>query len=237
MALVRGYPGAKSGAGVWQRIVSAMPAHDLYVEAFAGSGAIARLKRPARWTLLVDRDRQACARLAQPGGLVVCGDAVPLLAGAAAALAGYGERALVYVDAPYLRSTRTKRYYRHELETEAEHRELLDVIGRLKCHVMVSHYPHPLYAAMLPGPRWRRVEYMAPTRGGPRPEWLLMNFGPEVPRHDSRFAGDGFRERERIKRKARRWVRMLELLPTAERAALLAAIDEAGLRACLGSGR
>jgi hypothetical protein len=232
---MKGYPGAKSGAGVWQRIVSAMPAHEFYVEAFAGSAAVARLKAPSPLTLLVDRDRDVCRRLAatpEPGRLVVCADAVPTLEGAAAALAAFGERALVYVDPPYLFATRTRRYYRHEFGSEREHRKLLRMLGRLRCHVMVSHYPNPLYAAMLEPRRWRRVEYLAPTRGGARPEWLLMNFGDDVRRHDSRYSGDGFRERERIKRKARRWVRMLQAMPTHERAALLAAIDEAGLHGC-----
>jgi len=38
--------GSKGGAGVAQRIVTLMPPHELYIEAFAGLAAVGRLKRP-----------------------------------------------------------------------------------------------------------------------------------------------------------------------------------------------
>lgn len=53
-ALARGsgrFPGSKGGAGVWQRIISEMPPHELYVEAFAGTGQVLLKKRPARASL------------------------------------------------------------------------------------------------------------------------------------------------------------------------------------------
>jgi hypothetical protein len=41
------YPGGKNGTGTFQKIINQMPPHDVYIEAFLGSGAVMRLKRPA----------------------------------------------------------------------------------------------------------------------------------------------------------------------------------------------
>jgi DNA adenine methylase len=43
--------------------------------------------------------------------------------------------------------------------------------------------------------------------------------------HDYRYLGDDFRERERIKRKTKRWTAKLQSMPILERQALLSAID------------
>ncbi|HXJ73601.1 MAG TPA: hypothetical protein VNM37_12130, partial [Candidatus Dormibacteraeota bacterium] len=48
------YPGGKNGAGVYQRIISMMPPHQVYIEPFLGGGAIARLKRPAPVNIAMD---------------------------------------------------------------------------------------------------------------------------------------------------------------------------------------
>ncbi len=52
-------PGGKNGAGVYQTIISRMPPHLVYVEPFLGSGAIMRLKRPARVNIGLDLDAGA----------------------------------------------------------------------------------------------------------------------------------------------------------------------------------
>ncbi len=54
-----GLTGTKGGSGVWQRIISEMPEHDVYIEAFWGRGTIARKKRPARYTIGIDMDPAA----------------------------------------------------------------------------------------------------------------------------------------------------------------------------------
>jgi len=56
-----GLTGTKAGSGVWQRIISEMPAHEVYIEPFWGRGTIAKRKRPARYTIGVDLDPAAIA--------------------------------------------------------------------------------------------------------------------------------------------------------------------------------
>jgi len=57
-----------------------------------------------------------------------------------------------------------------------------------------------------------------------------MNFPADLPIHDVRYVGEGFRERERIGRKRNRWVKRLSAMPPAERQVIreaLADVDRA----------
>ncbi|WP_445157608.1 DNA adenine methylase [Halomonas sp. E14] len=68
------------------------------------------------------------------------------------------ERALHYVDPPYLDSTRQKGHrlvYRHEMD-EAEHIELLTGLKSLQGFVVLSGYDSELYRESLPG--WHLVQ-------------------------------------------------------------------------------
>jgi len=135
----------------------------------------------------------------------------------------------VYADPPYLMCARRRhrQLYRYEY-TEADHRHLLAILLELPCQVMISGYYSDLYAEMLN--RWRTVTYSAQTRGGtPATEWLWMNY-PEPPAlHDYRFLGKDFRERERIKRKASRWVERFQALDALERQAIISELHEKGV--------
>lgn len=59
----RGYPGGKGGSGVYQTIINHMPPHATYIEAFAGSGAVLRAKRPAARNVAIDRNAVVLAGL------------------------------------------------------------------------------------------------------------------------------------------------------------------------------
>lgn len=135
-----------------------------------------------------------------------------------------GARSLVYLDPPYLLSSRRsdRRLYRHELTAE-QHAELLDVARRLPCQVMVSHYPHPVYEQALAG--WRTFRFRAMTRGGRlATEQVWCNYPEPAELHDARFVGGDKRERERVRRRVRNWVGGLQRMAPAERQAVLDAI-------------
>lgn len=51
-----GYPGGKSGPGVYHRLINLMPPHLVYCEPFLGGGAVMRLKLPAPYNIGVDLD-------------------------------------------------------------------------------------------------------------------------------------------------------------------------------------
>jgi DNA adenine methylase len=63
-------------------------------------------------------------------------------------VAKYGaeQHVLLYVDPPYLGDTRDPRNnYKHEMRTEAEHRELAEALHAAAAAVVVSGYPSALY--------------------------------------------------------------------------------------------
>lgn len=62
-------------------------------------------------------------------------------------IGGYGRdpEALLYVDPPYLGSTRSARHYRHEMTGEDEHAELAEALHKVKATVLLSGYASDLY--------------------------------------------------------------------------------------------
>jgi site-specific DNA-adenine methylase len=223
------YPGGKNSS--YQTIINLIPPHEVYIEPFAGSGAILLNKRPARWSIAIDRDASAVegllATIAGRDDLarattIICDDATRWLT-------EYRFTGLefVYADPPYLMSSRRqhRQLYRWELATENEHRQLLAILKSLPCKVMISGYWSELYERELAG--WEMETFEAVTRGGGMAtEYLWMNYPRPVALHDYRYLGAGFRERERIKRKKARWLDRWQSMPTLEKQAILAALQE-----------
>lgn len=82
-------------------------------------------------------------------------------------VAEYGSHAdaLLYVDPPYLGGTRNwGNQYRHELRTDAEHRELAEALHAARAAVVLSGYPSPLYDELFAG--WDRVSMATRTNQG-----------------------------------------------------------------------
>jgi DNA adenine methylase len=213
--------GSKAAMGAAQRVISEMPPHELYIEAFAGGAAVGRMKRPASQEIYIERDPDTAASLNRlmPDRQIVVGDCTRVIVPES-----IPDEAVLYADPPYLMSVRrsAKKYYRYELASDAEHDRMLSWLKRFRCRVLLSGYRSELYAARLEG--WRLVQFGVPTRKGRALECLWCNFPSMLERHDTRFMGEGFRERERIKRKAVRWARRIQAMPPGERAAVLAAL-------------
>ncbi|WP_063832114.1 DNA adenine methylase [Nocardia otitidiscaviarum] len=86
-------------------------------------------------------------------------------------IAAYGRHrsALLYVDPPYLGSTRG-RNYRHEMGADADHRALAAALHACQATVVLSGYASDLYDREL-FPHWYRYELAAfTTQGGSRHE-------------------------------------------------------------------
>jgi DNA adenine methylase len=70
---------------------------------------------------------------------------------------------VLYVDPPYLGSTRSGTNYVADMPSAAEHLELLEVLLRVRATVLLSGYDSPLYAEHLGG--WAQREFHATTNG------------------------------------------------------------------------
>ena len=211
------YFGSKATSGLCQAIIALMPPHDTYIETHLGGGAIMKRKPPALHNIGIDIDPRALAEFE-------CDYPVQRVNGCAHRfLSDYDYRGneLIYSDPPYLPHTRTSgRKYRFDYE-EQDHIDLLELLKRLPCHVILSGYPSALYEERLSG--WRRLELQVMNQGGVRTEKLWFNFTPERV-HWARYAGKNFTDRQRIKRKAANWGKRYRALPRAERLAVLSAM-------------
>jgi len=226
------FVGAKNGAGVYQRIISMIPPHGVYVEPFAGTAAILRHKRPAGRSIVLDCDPDTIAALdgarsTVPNLELIVGDGVEYLRRLPF---GSGTDVFVYADPPYVRSTRrdsTRDYYGREW-TDDDHRNFLAVAVDLPCRVLISGYWSTLYASVLEPAGWHATSFNATTRGGLVEEWLWANYPlPPGRLHDYRYVGGDYADRWRIKKRQRSWLKMLRAMPATERLAMLAAVIDA----------
>ncbi len=212
-----GYFGSKATSGLCQAIIAMMPPHDTYIESHLGGGAIMKRKPPALRNIGIDLDPQAIAGFQ-------CSYPVELINGCAHGfLADYDYQGseLIYSDPPYLMGSRSSgRRYRFDYD-EQDHVELLELLKRLPCRVIVSGYPSALYDELLVG--WRSVQLQVMNQGGVRTEKLWFNFTVDRVYWAS-YAGKNFTDRQRVKRKAASWGKRYQALPRAERLAVLAAM-------------
>jgi DNA adenine methylase len=214
-----GYFGSKAASGLCQNIIAMMPPHNTYIETHLGGGAVMKRKPPTVNNIGIDIDPQALANFD-------CAYPVHLVNDCAHHFLShydYCGTELIYCDPPYLSETRTShRKYRFDY-TKQDHITLLERLKSLPCHIILSGYPSLLYDELLGD--WRTLELQAMTRGGPRTEKLWFNY--EIDRtYWASYAGKNFTDRQRIKRKAQRWGKKYQVLPKAERLAVLAAIME-----------
>ena len=210
------YPGGKNHAGTFQRIINLIPPHRVYVEGFLGSGAILRLKRPAAVNIGVDRLTPNPALL--QAGQIIQADFLDW----AEAYPWQGDE-FVYLDPPYVHSTRSKtKMYEYEM-TDADHERLLRWAVSCPARVLISGYPSPLYSKALAG--WQCDTYRVFTRGHTwKSECLWFNYPRPESLHDLRYVGADYRDRWRIEKRRRRWKARLEKLNPLERATLFAAL-------------
>lgn len=224
------YPGGKNAEGMHQWLIGLQPTHTRYAELFVGSGGILKRKVPALETVVCDRDATVVdywKRLKFPGVKAYRRCAILWLRANRAALNDPAQDWLVYLDPPYVTSTRVrKKLYRYEM-TDRQHRQLLREVLKLTCRVMISGYASQLYAEALAD--WTLHKRWVMTRGHSwREEHLWCNFLPHTaPDFAQRRAGRDWRDRDRIRKRLKSWRGKFERMPEYERRAILAELVRA----------
>ena len=83
----------------------------------------------------------------------------------------------MYIDPPYLLSTRTGKQYKHEMN-DSDHKELLKTIKKSKAKIMISGYENDLYSVELKN--WNKeVLFSNDNSGKRRKEIVWMNYLPQ----------------------------------------------------------
>lgn len=241
------YPGGKSGAGVFQRLINLIPRHRILISAFAGHCGIVRNILPAEHTIVIDPDEAVCQwwddwRRGPKGrdleihhcdsiewlrfrfGLTEYSDA-PGRDAAGPQNSATAADVFVFCDPPYVLSERSHgKQYTHELCDDG-HRRLLEVLTRIpasKALIMLCGYDSPIYASLEP---WRSIDHRVPTRGGLQDERIWLNYRVPQFLHDYRYIGGSRRERERIRRRQINWLSQLNMMTDRERTAMLAVLN------------
>jgi site-specific DNA-adenine methylase len=196
------YYGGKNNSGSYQHIISEIPLHDVYIEPFLGSGAVFRNKIPSRLSFLLDMDFSILQGFSSWTGFTMPAGTYCINANALEFLRyyPYTGQEFVYLDPPYLYSSRSKKspVYSFEMGDDKSHKFLLDIISRLSVPVAISHYASSLYSSMLQG--WRSKNWRSRTRRGVAVEYLFMNYPTPAILADPRYIGSNFTERQRLKR-------------------------------------
>lgn len=212
----------------FRHLINQIPPHDHLIVPFAGHCAIVRnLQLPAR-VLINDLDDsvirywrsyfQVWKTTSQIHIRQECGLAL-LESLRRSPLPG---KVFIYLDPPYVLSTRRSwARYNHEL-TDDEHATLLSIAAELPYPVMISGYSSQLYNQALR--KWRHFCFPSMTRSGLATEHCWCNFPQPQRLQDYSFLGENKRERFKLDRRRRNLISKLRRLPALERNALLAAV-------------
>lgn len=225
-SILDNYPGKKSNTGIIQFLVNNIPAHKHYYELFLGSGNLYLSKRPAEISVLADIDKNVIDEHLKNN---YTGDTKLYNCSYKAFLANsqsrwYNQDDFFYLDPPYPESARRsgKKYYAHEMLSDAEHLELLNKCQAINANVMISTRHNQLYSQVLS--EWRVKEFHTMDRGGKCVEVIYMNYPEPEHLHQYDYLGEGFGDRQRIKRKIDRLLSKWGNLPQHEKNALIVAL-------------
>lgn len=249
------YPGGKSGAGIFQRLINLIPRHKILISAFAGHCGIVRNIRPAAHTIVIDPDETVCEWWASwcrspkgraleihhcdsiewlryRFGLTEYSDAPERDVRSQVAVFPAGTpnsestaEHFIFCDPPYVLSERSHGKQYNHELCDDGHRRLLEVVTRIEATSA---------AVMVCGydssiyrylGNWRSIDHRVPTRGGLQDERIWLNYLVPQFLHDYRYIGGTSRERERIRRRQVNWLSQLNAMSDRERVAMLAALN------------
>jgi DNA adenine methylase len=227
------YFGSKNGSGVYQQIINQIRPHDVYMELFAGSGAIAQFKKPALKTYINDKSEKVVSDWYRsgidiPDCVISESDAVQFLKEVSF---DRDLKYVIYLDPPYPMDSRrsTREVYQYEM-TDQQHSDLLGDVLQISAiydnvDFIISTYQNPIYEQFLKG--WNLHTFRAQTRKGLATEYLYMNYFNEAGiLHQYDYLGNDYIDRQRIKRKIEKKVIQLQQLPATERQAIIAALSD-----------
>jgi len=193
------YPGGKSGAGIYQRLINLIPRHRILIVPFAGHCGVVRNIRPAEHTIVIDQNPTVCQWWAD------------------------WSRSKKGRDLE-IHNCDGIEWLRHRLSDE-DHQRFLGTATQLdatRYRMMICGYSCDLYS---PLDGWFSIDHRVPTRGGLQDERIWMNYPKPVQLHDYQYIGDTRRSRERIRRRQKNWREQLNRMSEQERLAMLEVLN------------
>ncbi|MFD1817695.1 hypothetical protein [Pseudarcicella hirudinis] len=121
---------------------------------------------------------------------------------------------LIYSDPPYPLGSRKSQVKRYEFEmTDQDHVKYLKYLKNIRCKQLISTYPNDIYEDLLPPPYFNLHEFWSQTRKGLAKEYLYKNYETPTELQDYSYLGSDFRERDKLKRIKRNFLRKFKEMP------------------------
>lgn len=216
---LKNYPGAKSGSGIIQWLINNIPYHLRYFELFAGSAQLYQAKKKSKKSVLADIDKCVIDTLKRTTDIhflmqddAICGSFFEVIN-----FFEFTHEDFIYLDPPYPKSSRRSErpIYKHELLEDGQHKDLLIIARKLEANVMISTRQNKLYDIMLHD--WRKKKFETRGRHGTEVEVIYMNYPEPTILHQYDYLGNDYIDRQRIKRKVKRFYNKLQQLPPLEK--------------------
>lgn len=211
------YPGQKKIPGVYQKIINNIPLHSIYYEPFAGSAQIAKIlynssKDSTYYLNDIDPAVNSLLSLLE-GSTITNVNAFDVLQ--SEILLSSGKETFIFIDPPYLHSSRpnNQTLYNYEFSNE-NHYQLIKSLLQLNCNCMIIHPSCELYDLHLSS--WRIIQIKIRYHSKTSIENLYMNYDIPEKLQCVDFVGSNCWDRQRIKRKADRLMSKISLLPAHE---------------------
>lgn len=232
---IKNYTGSKGGAGVYQRIINKIPDTSTLVIPFLGSGQILTRLDLSRYSSIyindfdghtVEKWETTIKLYNQNTGryhieLFNC-DFEEFLENRYSRL----NDAFIYLDPPYLLSTRNNNIYYKKEFSDKDHTRLLEYIGDIDHKYMINHPICDIYKYQLEE-ICSTEEYDYMTRGGMRKDCLWYNYDPAgIALNTYKYLGDNFTKRQQIKRKINNVTNKLDRLDFHSRDYIIRSVIE-----------
>jgi len=221
------YFGGKAAPGVPQTLASWIPHHQIYLEAFLGHAALMLHKRPALINIGIDlnshallHSRTAISQLNIPPQhqfSFARANAITVLEAHHLTPDWF-----IFCDPPYPLETRTSNHrYQNDLTTP-DHERLLSALTKSHAKILLTSIWNTLYADTLRG--WYVRQYQNQTHAGITTETAWMNYQPPTHAPYAPEPGQGYRQREAMRKQRKRWTQKFAKMPPDQRQAILNAL-------------
>lgn len=215
------YFGGKGASGTYQKIINCIPECDVMISGFLGADFVIRNMNNIPWKVIgIDRDPEVIEMwynsVSLPQYEFYTGKFLHIYKEWLEPVMKAFNKPFFYLDPPYPISTRSSNHrYKFDMTTE-DHIEFLQFISKFPHNCAISTYDSELYEENLTG--WRKIHFESKTQSGMRTETLYMNYDiSQLPLQDHSYTGDNYRERDRIRRKSKRWKNRIEKMSKEER--------------------
>ncbi len=222
------YIGHKNRSGLFHTIINNIPAHETYVELFAGSAAILdKINNKCDNVILNDINPDTVDALCKkfPTARITNNNAIDILDAWLFRLKNDALKSVfIFLDPPYHHDTRENTaLYDFEM-TGVDHVQLLNAALQTNANVMIIHPKHELYDTKLS--TWRKIEVKVRYHQKTSLECLYMNYDIPTTLQDTSYLGSDSWDRQRIKRKGDRLIKKITELPVLEKQYILDRLKE-----------